>query len=46
MDATATASALEQTTLRKSLLCGWYRSAFLLYILCYVDRINVSFAAH
>jgi MFS transporter, ACS family, tartrate transporter len=43
MDASAT-SALERTTLRKV----YFRLVpfcFLLYILCYVDRINVSFAA-
>ncbi len=43
MDASL-ASGLEQTTLRKV----WIRLVpycFVLYILCYIDRINVSFAA-
>lgn len=43
MDVSATAT-LEQTTLRKVYLRR-VPYCFLLYILCYVDRINVSFAA-
>ena len=43
MDASQTL-ALEQTTLRKVYL-RLIPFCFLLYILCYVDRINVSFAA-
>ena len=43
MDASAV-SALERTTLRKVYL-RLIPFCFLLYILCYVDRINVSFAA-
>ena len=43
MDATA-AAALERTTLRK-IYFRLVPFCFLLYILCYVDRINVSFAA-
>ena len=43
MDASAV-SALERTTLRKVYL-RLVPFCFLLYILCYVDRINVSFAA-
>jgi hypothetical protein len=38
------ATALEKTTLRKVYL-RLVPYCFLLYILCYVDRINVSFAA-
>ncbi|WP_428487388.1 MFS transporter [Rhodopila sp.] len=40
----STASAVEQATLRKVYL-RLVPFCFLLYILCYVDRINVSFAA-
>ena len=43
MDASM-AAALERTTLRKVYL-RLVPFCFLLYILCYVDRINVSFAA-
>lgn len=43
MDANA-ASAMERATLRKVYL-RLVPFCFLLYILCYVDRINVSFAA-
>jgi MFS transporter, ACS family, tartrate transporter len=43
MDASE-ASSLERTTLRKVYL-RLVPFCFLLYILCYVDRINVSFAA-
>ncbi|WP_428539604.1 MFS transporter [Rhodopila sp.] len=43
MDASGT-STLERTTLRKIYL-RLIPFCFLLYILCYVDRINVSFAA-
>jgi len=43
MDASGT-SALERATLRKIYL-RLVPFCFLLYILCYVDRINVSFAA-
>ena len=43
MDASG-ASSLERTTLRKVYL-RVMPFCFLLYILCYVDRINVSFAA-
>ena len=43
MDASET-STLERTTLRKIYL-RLVPFCFLLYILCYVDRINVSFAA-
>ena len=43
MDASAT-SALERTTLWKVYL-RLVPFCFLLYILCYVDRVNVSFAA-
>lgn len=43
MDVSATAT-LEQTTLRKVYL-RLVPYCFLLYILCYVDRISVSFAA-
>ena len=43
MDASET-SALERATLRKVYM-RLVPFCFLLYILCYVDRINVSFAA-
>ncbi len=42
--AASTAETLERTTLRKVYL-RLVPYCFLLYILCYIDRINVSFAA-
>ena len=42
--ATASATALERATLRKVYL-RLVPYCFLIYILCYIDRINVSFAA-
>ncbi len=42
--ATSTVRTLERTTLRKVYL-RLVPYCFLLYILCYIDRINVSFAA-
>ena len=44
MDASLAMDLEQQTTLRKVYL-RIVPTCFLLYILCYIDRINVSFAA-